>query len=297
MQDKRNLSSPRVSIGIPTYNRAGLLKRSIESALNQDYPNIEVLISDNASTDETMDICRFYCDKLGSLVKYFRQSANCGATANFSKVLQMASGEFFMWLGDDDWLDISYVRFCVNDLLSDSSLTLVSGVPRYYRNDSPVFVGKQFNILNESWLLRVIIYYAKVADNGMFYGLMRTAQIQQINILNTMGGDWHVIAALSSMGKIKFITEIQVHRELGGATASYHQIVRSLGLSRMQAIFPMTSVAASAWVDIAIKGAAYHSRSALERLMLASMVFGVILLKRFLGFCKSGAKFIIKKLN
>ena len=98
--------TPKVSIGIPTFNRADLLRRSIESALGQDYPNIEVLVSDNASTDETPAICQ----GLGDRIKYFRQSINLGPLTNFSKVLEMASGEFFMWLGDDDWIDASYVR-------------------------------------------------------------------------------------------------------------------------------------------------------------------------------------------
>lgn len=297
MQDKINPNLPKVSIGIPTYNRAGLLKRSVESALNQDYPNIEVLISDNASIDATPDICQFYCENYGSLIKYFRQSVNRGATANFSKVLEMASGDFFMWLGDDDWIDISYVRHCVQQLILNPTVSLVSGTPQYYRNGRQVFEGKRFSLLYESWWLRVFVYYAKVADNGMFYGLMRTSQIRQMNILNTMGGDWHLIAGLASQGKIRTIPDIQVHRELGGATASYQQIAHSLRLPRMQGIFPMTSVAASAWIDIVIKGPTYQSRLIFVRLLLGLTVVGVILLKRLLGYSKQTAKLIIKKFN
>ena len=141
-------TTPKVSIGIPTYNRADLLRRSIESALGQDYPNIEVLISDNASTDNTPDICWFYLNTCGSRIKYVRQPVNLGATANFSKVLEMASGEFFMWLGDDDWIDTSYVRSCVQELLSDPTLALVSGSPQYYRSGVPVFDGRWFNLLD-----------------------------------------------------------------------------------------------------------------------------------------------------
>jgi glycosyltransferase involved in cell wall biosynthesis len=73
-----------VSIGIPTYNRAELLKRAIESALNQDYKNIEVIISDNASTDDTESICQFYCNQDARL-KYVRHSQNRGPGANFSE--------------------------------------------------------------------------------------------------------------------------------------------------------------------------------------------------------------------
>ncbi|ABW67771.1 glycosyltransferase family 2 protein [Desulfosudis oleivorans] len=287
-------TTPKVSIGIPTYNRADLLRRSIESALGQDYPNIEVLVSDNASTDRTPEVCQFYTDTHGSRIKYIRQPVNLGATANFSKVLEMASGEFFMWLGDDDWIDSSYVKSCMRELLSDPALSLVSGSPRYYRSGVPACDGRWFNLLQERWWLRVLVYYIKVSDNGMFYGLMRTAQIRQINLSNTMGGDWLLIAGLSALGKLKTVPDTHAHRELGGATLSYRQIARSMGLSRMQAMFPMVSIAKAAWVDIVFKGAAYESRSIWGKLVIGSSVFGLILLKRPV-FWILAMKFIIKK--
>ena len=101
MSDK----APLVSIGIPTHNRERLVSRAIESALHQDYPHIEIVISDNASTDSTPEICRRYSQERPN-VRYIQQTQNVGATKNFDAVLQRSSGEFFMWLGDDDWLDV-----------------------------------------------------------------------------------------------------------------------------------------------------------------------------------------------
>lgn len=296
MTVEKTATTPKVSIGIPTYNRADLLRRSIESALGQDYPNIEVLISDNASTDNTPDICRSYVNTCGSRIKHVRQSVNLGATANFSKVLEMASGEFFMWLGDDDWIDSSYVKSCMRELLSDSALSLVSGSPRYYRSGVPAYDGRWFNLLQKQWWLRVLLYYIKVSDNGMFYGLMRTAQIRQINLSNTMGGDWLLIAGLSALGKLKTVPDTHAHRELGGATLSYRQIARSMGLSRMQAMFPMVSIAKAAWVDIVFKGAAYKSRSIWGKLVIGSFASGLILLKGLLGYGRAVATFIMNKI-
>jgi hypothetical protein len=221
-----------------------------------------------------------------------------GATANFSKVLEMASGEFFMWLGDDDWIDASYVGSCLRELIADKSLALVSGSPQYYRNGLQAFESKRFNLLQKRWWLRVLLFYVKVSDNGMFYGLMHTKQIRQINLLNTMGGDWLIVAGLSSFGKIKTLPDIYIHRELGGATKSYSEITRSLGLSKKQAfiqgVFPLSSISASAWIDIVMKGAVYHNRPSLGRLTLGSTVFCLILLKRFLGYGKKLGAFIIK---
>lgn len=273
------LSQPLVSIGIPTYNRASLLKRSIESALNQDYKNIEILISDNASTDETESVCLFYSDK-DTRLKYYRQPKNRGPAENFTEVLERSSGLFFMWLGDDDWIDVAYVSSCVQQLIQDPTMSLISGAPEYYRNGQKVGDGKVFCLLQDAWWQRVIAYYVQVTDNGMFYGLMRKAQIRQVKMPSTMGGDWLMIANIVSMGKAKVISEISVHRELGGATASYQQIVRSLGLSKIHATFPMWSIAISAWLDIVSKGVAFKSKSLMARFAIGFVVFFEMIMLR-----------------
>jgi glycosyltransferase involved in cell wall biosynthesis len=274
-----NKVRPLVSIGIPTFNRAEMLKRSIESALNQDYENVEVLISDNASTDQTESFCNYYCE-MDSRFKYFRQPRNRGPADNFSEVLKYSTGQFFMWLGDDDWIDPGYVSAGVQQLLDDPAMSLVSGVPQYYRNGQKAEAGKAFDLLYAAWWKRTIAYYAQVADNGMFYGVMRTTQIRQIEMPRAMGGDWIMMAELVSIGKAKMIPEITVHRELGGATASYRQIADLLGLSNFQAVFPMLSIASSAWMDIMAKHSVFKPRPVLSRFLVAGVVFFVILLRQ-----------------
>jgi len=89
---------PRFTIGIPTYNRADFLRRSLECAVSQTCPDLEIIVSDNASTDGTAEVVRSFGDR----VRYHRNPTNLGATANFEKVLELASGDFFSWLQDDD---------------------------------------------------------------------------------------------------------------------------------------------------------------------------------------------------
>ena len=253
-----------------------MLRRSIESALGQDYSMIEVIISNNASTDDTQEICQEYSKKDGR-VKYVTQSSNRGPVANFAEVLKRASGEYFMWLGDDDWIDASYVSHCVSLLDEDSGLALVSGAPVYYRNEIITYKGKWFDLSEEWWAVRVARYYATVADNGMFYGIMRTAQLQQIVTPNTIGGDWHCIANIVSVGKTRMSSAVTVHRDMGGATVSYRQIAKSLGLPTIQAVFPMTTTALGAAMDIVIAGAAYKKRGLPTRLLLAGVVFLLVI--------------------
>src|ERR1041384_4442556 len=86
---------PLVSIGIPTYNRAQKADRAIRSALLQTYEAIEVVVSDNASTDGTEDICRQLV-RDNPRMRYTRQATNRGARANFDIVRDISRGEFFM---------------------------------------------------------------------------------------------------------------------------------------------------------------------------------------------------------
>ncbi len=93
------MSQPLFSIGIPTFNRVAFLRESLHAALSQQYPNLEVIISDNGSTDGTEDFCRSITDPR---VKYVRSPMNRGASWNFAKCLEESQGEYFSWLQDDD---------------------------------------------------------------------------------------------------------------------------------------------------------------------------------------------------
>jgi glycosyltransferase involved in cell wall biosynthesis len=271
-----------ISIGIPTYNRVDFLKKAIDSALNQDYPNIEVIVSDNASNDGTRNLCLNYCND--TRFKYIRSDFNRGPTENFYEVLSNAKGHFFMWLGDDDWIDSAYVSSCATFLFSDKSVSLVSGAPKYYRSGSKLFNGKVFSLESDFWWMRVILYYWKVTDNGMFYGLMRTNQIKELRMTNTIGGDWLLISSIAYFGKIKVISNVSVHRELGGATVSYKKIAASLGLPKIQGLFPNISIATSALVDIVKKNAIYSSEPISTKFFVGIIIFLVIMVKAIFDY-------------
>src|SRR6266576_1044088 len=124
-------SRPLVSVGLPTYNRAPGLKRAIESVLGQDYSNFELIISDNASTDETQRVCEECCAR-DQRIQYIRQPRNAGARANFLEVLRLARAEYFMWLADDDWLESSYLSCCTEQLIANPDFSMVAGTVNYF---------------------------------------------------------------------------------------------------------------------------------------------------------------------
>ncbi len=91
----------RVTIGIPTINRSKLALRAIRSALAQTYTDVEVIVSDDASTDDTVPRVREVQD---TRLVLFEQKQRLGLVGNFDFCLKNATGEFFLLLGDDDVL-------------------------------------------------------------------------------------------------------------------------------------------------------------------------------------------------
>lgn len=93
--------NPFVSIGFAIYNGAYRMRPALDSLVGQTYKNFELIISDNASTDTTEEVCREYAAR-DSRVRYIRQKENIGQVPNFIFVLKEARGEYFMWAADDD---------------------------------------------------------------------------------------------------------------------------------------------------------------------------------------------------
>jgi glycosyltransferase involved in cell wall biosynthesis len=108
------ITSPLVSIGLPSYNRPDGLRRSLEQAVNQTYQNLEIIISDNFSDDEAA--IRAVIDpfmKADKRIKYFRQAKNEGVAFNFKFLLAQATGEYFMWVADDDERHETCIQTCL----------------------------------------------------------------------------------------------------------------------------------------------------------------------------------------
>ena len=269
---------PLVTIGIPTYNRADWLDRAVASALAQDYAHLEVVISDNASTDRSAEICEHW-RVADSRVRTYRQSTNIGASANFDFVLQQASGAWFMWLGDDDWIDSNYISQCLEALSGDQGVSLAGGRPHYYRGGDCTGPGQALSLQQSAWWHRVVAYFWRVHDNGIFYGVACTATLRVSPVRNVMGGDWLHIAALAAHGRVRMLESTNVHRELGGATTSYAQIARSLALHPLAGHFPFTAIAMQAFADVAWRHPGYGGRSTLSRWAVATLAAGGVILR------------------
>lgn len=106
---------PLVSIGVPVFNGERELDRCLDGLLRQDYPNLEIIISDNASTDGTQAICERYA-QADRRIQYVRADRNNGSYWNFNKVFELSSGTYFMWAAHDDAREPTFVSLCVSQL-------------------------------------------------------------------------------------------------------------------------------------------------------------------------------------
>ncbi|MCH9054911.1 glycosyltransferase [Synechococcus sp. PCC 6716] len=109
MNSQIGRENPKISIGMPVYNGARYIREALDSLLAQTFTEFELIISDNASIDNTEAICREYAAK-DHRVRYIRQSQNLGASANFKFVLDKALGEYFMWAAADDIWDKNWIE-------------------------------------------------------------------------------------------------------------------------------------------------------------------------------------------
>jgi glycosyltransferase involved in cell wall biosynthesis len=261
--------APLIGIGLPTFNRSRALERAIESALGQTHRNIELVISDNASTDGTQALCRQYADR-DPRVRYVRNAVNVGAVANFNTVIAALTGEYAMLLADDDWLEPDYLERCLDEMDAHPDRVLVAGLARHYQGDHQCGSGQQFQLLQGDPAARIARYFSEVQDNGIYYGLMQANVMRAAAPLHhVLASDWLFVAAVISRGKAQTITSTRLNRTTGGASASLADSVRASRVSRGKVRIPHFHTAATAFADMAWRSVAYEHLSTLARLSLA----------------------------
>ncbi|MEI7481714.1 MAG: glycosyltransferase family 2 protein [Elusimicrobiota bacterium] len=234
--------SPLVSVCIPTYNRAAKLERAVQALLNCDYSNIEVLISDNASPDHTSVVCERFM-ALDKRVKYHRHQRNMGGAFNFFYARSMAKGKYFLWHGDDDFLDSKLISKCVEMLEVEGELVLVSGLAAYHRGDMKItHYGNIIQLQSDHPWLRAFKYLWLVKDNSIFCGVYRVDSVKECEAADIFPGDWAWIIEVLLTGKARVLPDLFVYREFGNTLSSskkgYSHFVRVTGLPTWYAIFP-----------------------------------------------------------
>lgn len=162
-------STPMVSIGMPVYNGGRFIRKALDSILEQTYPYFEIIISDNASTDDTGAICQEYAAR-DQRIRYVRQDSNIGAWNNFRYVLDAAKYDRFIWAAADDWWAEDRLDKLVSAL--DEQDAIVVGSIRRYANGQlyAEYTPKAF--ARGEWFKFLMQEESKCEKTYYIYGLM-----------------------------------------------------------------------------------------------------------------------------
>jgi glycosyltransferase involved in cell wall biosynthesis len=123
-----------VSIGMPVYNGSRYIREALASLMAQSYAEFELQISDNASSDETPDICQAYMAK-DARIHYHRNPTNLGVLKNFRRALELTSGDYFMWAACDDCWSTNYLAVLLDRLRAHPGAMLAAGRTLYIDGD------------------------------------------------------------------------------------------------------------------------------------------------------------------
>lgn len=195
---------PVVSIGLPVFNGGKTLGTVFDTLLGQSFIDFELIVSDNASTDDTRSICASYAER-DWRIRYVRQEKNEGAEENFRYVFSQSRGEYFMWAAADDVRSSDFLAVNLDFLRSH---------PEYVGSTSPVrFEGGAFDPIKmgdcsldaDDPNLRLLKFLRGWHANGRFYSLLRRQAVAtwpHLSNSSFLGADWTLVTHLASMGKL-----------------------------------------------------------------------------------------------
>lgn len=210
----KHVIRPRVSIGMPVFNGERYIAETLDSLLVQTFEDFELIISDNASTDQTEQICRSYVHR-DRRVRYFRNSINLGAAANYRLSFELSSGKYFRWANSDDLFAAESLARCVEVLDHEPAVVLVYPKTKFI-DEYGLFISDyedNLNLQSNSASERFVQVFERLGYVNAIYGLMRTDILRKTRLLrNFAGGDIPLMAELTLYGKFWEIPEFLFFR-------------------------------------------------------------------------------------
>jgi glycosyltransferase involved in cell wall biosynthesis len=206
---------PKVSVGMPVFNGEKFLRFAIDGLLKQEFTDFELIISDNASSDRTRDICEEYAAK-DSRIRYYRNETNIGASGNYRRVFELARAELFAWAAHDDVHLPGFLRRCV-EVLDQTPSQVVLVAPRTeIIDDQGRRTGKMAETLHTKRSLphqRVADVLRNVAWAAAQFGLFRVQTLRQTRLIDPfLASDWVLLLELAILGEIWEIPEVLFQR-------------------------------------------------------------------------------------
>lgn len=205
-------SQPRVSIALPVYNGERYVARTIESLLSQTFGDFELIITDNASTDATGDICRAFAAR-DARVRYHRAEQNCGVAANFRWGYELATAPYFKWQAADDLCAPTFLEKCVAALDADPSVILAFAQTLIIDENDQAVRSNEYDAdadLPQPYkrFSRLVNVNHRVHGAHELYGVIRREALARIPVYTrVVRSDSIMLARLALLGRFRRINE------------------------------------------------------------------------------------------
>ena len=227
---------PLVSIGMPIYNSETTIYKAIETIVNQTYKNIEIIISDNNSTDLTFGICKDFAD-MDNRIRLVQQELNIGPTRNFQYVLNESKGKYFMWAAGDDFRSLDFIKVNVGVLERDLNC-VASTSPNVFpgQNSSS---AKITTSLKGTRVQRFKSFFEHPGtSHALFYSLTRREILIKCSFIEELffAWDWAIDLHMANHGEIYRAEEGEIFFSSGGFSQT--NPYKRLGLVGLKRLFP-----------------------------------------------------------
>ena len=216
---------PRVSIGMPVYNCERYLHQSVGSLLAQTYGDFELVITDNASTDGTEEICRGFAAK-DKRVRYIRNERNLGGPGNFRRVFSLCGGEYHKWSTADDYWDPTVIEKCVAVLDREPDVVACYPKTRLIKENGEFIedYDDNFHLLEDSPGARFIRILDAVSLCHVHLGVIRRAAMMRTALIgDELSSDFRFLAELSLYGKFFVLPEHLFFRRFHEKSSSWER--------------------------------------------------------------------------
>lgn len=216
---------PRVSIGMPVYNCERFLHQSIGSLLGQTYEDIELVITDNASTDRTEEICREFAAK-DKRVRYYRNERNLGGPGNFRRVFSLCKGELHKWSTADDYWDPTFIEKCVAVLDREPDVVACYSMTRFVDGSGKVIEDYEdhLHLQEASPGTRFIRVLEETTKCHVHLGVIRRAAMIRTSLIgNELASDIRFLAELTLYGKFFVLPEHLFFRRFHDTSSSWER--------------------------------------------------------------------------
>lgn len=209
---------PRVTFCLPVYNGQRSVRRALDSALAQDFDDLEVVVSDNASDDDTPAILAEYAAR-DPRVRISTNSENVGLLENVNTVFRMARGEYVRLLGSDDWLEPDFLTRCVGELdRLPAAVGVTTGFRAHLDSGESVYEPDPGEVPDSPdpvrRLARMLSFYRE-SDRlyDPIHGVYRRDALMRTGLIRIMTQNDQVLTAeLALMGPIPHLPECLTHR-------------------------------------------------------------------------------------